>query len=128
MAFMEFDKGNYYSRIWFIGGPNDSFDVLMALWRKLPDGPWELKYRFRSKRDDEAFSEADEKSFWSAKFPPGTTEAEAVRKASPVLQKLKAMTCLSVDCTTVESDDPLVIVALMRDKPYFNMKFEETPS
>lgn len=128
MAFLEFERGNYYSRIWFLGGPDDSFDVLMTLMRRLPDGAWQLKYRYRGKRDNLTFDSTDEKSFWAVTLPATMSEAEAVRKVSPVLQKLKVMTRLPCDVTTIESDDPHLIVHLLRGKPFFHMKFEEEPS
>jgi hypothetical protein len=103
-------------------------DVLMALTRKLPDGEWKLEYRFRYYRDDEAFDSADEKSRWTATFPEKLEESEVVRRVSPVLQKLKAMTRMEVDVTTIESDEPELVVHLMRQKPHFHMKYEEKTS
>lgn len=125
MAFLEFARGNYYSRLWFLGGPSDAIDVLMALSRTLPDGDWTLKYRIRRKVDEKTFGSEDTKTFWSATFPAGMTEAEAVRKVGPVLQKLRAMTRLPVDVTTIESDDPALIVHLLQGKSFMHVKYEK---
>ena len=128
MAFLDFARGNYYSRIWFLGGPSDSTDVLMTMMRKLPDGLWQLKYRFRTKNDNGVFDSSDDKSFWSATFPTTLTEAEVVEKVSPLLQQLVDVTGLPVDATMIESDEPAVIIELMRGKPFFHMQFEKVKS
>lgn len=127
-GFLEIERGNFISRVWFLSAPGASYDVLMTLTRRLPDGGWLLKYRFRHYRDDEAFESADEKSFWSAQLPAETTEAEALGKLAHVLDNLKAMTGLDCDVTTIGSDDPALVLHLLRDKPYVRFRREELES
>lgn len=122
------EKGNYISRIWFFYKDGVMRDVLMALTRKLPDGDWKLAYRFRYYRDEEAFDSSDEKSVWTAMFPMKLSEAEAVRKVSSVLQKLKVLTRMDFDVTVIESDEPALVTHLMKQKAYFHMRYEEVKS
>ncbi len=127
-SFILLKPGNYISRIWFFHKNNAEFDVMMALTRKLPNDDWILKYRFRYYRDNKAFDSDDKKSFWSATFPQKMTEAEAVRKVGPVVQKLKAMTRLDFDIIIAESDNPEIVIALMQKSPFFFMQYEEKKS
>ncbi len=122
------EKGNYISRIWFLYKDGATFDVMMVLTRQLPVGPWELKYRFRYYRDNQAFDSKDEKSLWTATFDQKISESEAIRKVAPVLAMLKETTEMNVDVTVIESDDPLVARREMSKKPYFHMRREERSS
>lgn len=126
--FLQLERGNYISRLWFFYRDGVDFDVLMALTRRLPDGDWLLKYRFRYYRDDKAFDSKDEKSFWTATFSEKLDEAAAVRKVSPIIQKLKVMTRLDFDVLTIESDDPKLALHLMRQKNFMHMKIQEMSS
>lgn len=127
-AFILIEKGNYLSRVWFMSKDGASYDVLMQLGRRLPDGDWVLQYRFRHYRDERAFDSVDERSYWTATFPAGISEAEAVRRVSPVIQKLKAMTRLDVQVASIESDEPRVVLHQLKQLRGMHMKVEERPS
>lgn len=128
-TFIEIERGNYISRIWFFHQDGVPRDVLMVLSRRLPDGDWTLKYRFRYHEDDRAHDSADRFSYWGGTFSAGLSEAEAVRKVGSVLSMLKAKTRLRhCDVTVIESDNPQVFFALMKGKPYSHIRFEEIPS
>ena len=120
--FIDIREGNYISRIWLFGKRGATFDVLMVLRRELPNGDWELAYRFRYYRDGEAFDSADEKSFWTATFPQKFDVSGAIRAVSPVLSKLRAMTGFDVEVLIVESDRPKVVIDRMSRSKSVHMK------
>lgn len=126
--FLQIEKGNYISRIWFFSKDGADFDVLMVLGRRLPEGDWKLDYRFRYYRDDEAFDSKDEKSIWSATFPEKLSESEAVRKTAPVVRKLKAMTRMECEVLTIESDEPAVVIHHLRRCSFAHLEHGVEPA
>lgn len=128
MAIIELGNGTYLSRVWFLGG-NPEADVIVAVLRPVPGGPWELRYRFRYYRDDVAFDSADEKSSYVATIDWAMPETEVVAKARELVRKMAALAPKGgfpeVDEVVVESDDPRVFYAQIKDKPWVHVKVKE---
>jgi hypothetical protein len=82
---IEIREGRYFSRIWFIEGK--TCDWLGALWRDLPDGQWNLTYRFRydNPRVDDPTGGADEKRGYHVRFHGMKTEPEVLADAKFIL-------------------------------------------
>ena len=131
MAF-EIAKGNYISRIWFLADPRGGggMDVFAHLWRRLPEGPWTLEYRFRYYEDDRAHDSKDRKSGYRGTFNDPLSEAQVIKKVEVALRTILEFLPegFAMDATVVETDEPEVVTRLLAQKPYMHIKFEELTS
>ena len=121
------EKGNYISRIYFFYSPLEPMNVLVLLWRKLPNGNWTLNYRFRYYNDDKIHDSQDIKNRYTAEFPESNnlSENQILEKVQLIIDGFKTEVLLDkfkLDITEISSDDPTLILHLMQQKPYFHSK------
>ena len=78
-AVLSIRENRYFSRIWFIEG--EGSDWLGGLWRDLPDGDWNLTYRWRydNPEVDDPTGTEDEKNEYHIVYPATFTEEEVLR-------------------------------------------------
>lgn len=126
MELLLFQRGLYYSRVWFLFSPEQPRDVLAVLRRELPDGLWRLEYRFRYYNDDKAFDSTDRKNFYSGTYPEHVPEGEIVDKTSEAIGIIASMQGMTVETIVIESDDPTVIHEKLAESPHFKMRMDDS--
>lgn len=138
MATLEMQPGRYFSKVWMLGRPEATVDVLAALWRDLPDGLWTLTYRFRYHVDDKMHGSEDHKSAYRGTFGE---RAEPVLPESEVLPKVERAIVLiaqmlgqqnglppfQVDGVVCGTDDAMEIACKLYEKPWANIEIGAMP-
>lgn len=131
---LEFKKGKYISRAWFLHHPDAGVDVFAWLWRELPQGDWHFSYRFRYYRDDRAHDSSDRKSGYQGAFNEPLSEAQVLERIQPVLGPLSEMLGqqfgtppFEVACCEIGTDDPADAVRLLSLEPWAHLKCEPLP-
>jgi hypothetical protein len=128
---LEFRKGIYISRIWFLHHCDARADVMAQLWRELPHGEWHFDYRFRYYVDNQAHDSADRKSAYKGTFRLEITEAEILTRIGVVLPHLCEVfghqfgtPPWEIDCCEIGTDEPRDVIRLLSLKPWAQLKIE----
>lgn len=121
---LNFRRGLYYSRVFFLCRPPRPMDILGVLRRELPDGEWKLQYRFRYYMDEKAFGSADKKNFYSGVFEKGKSAEEVASLRTEAFGLIAMMEGLDLDVVVIDSDDPEVIRKHIAACPWASMRID----
>lgn len=128
---LEFKKGTYISRIWFLHHCDAGVDVMATLWRELPRGEWHFDYRFRYYQDDRVHNSADRKSGYKGTFVREISEAQVLEKLAVALPALATIMGdqfgtppFEIDCCEIGTDEPREVMRLLSLKPWSHLKHE----
>lgn len=123
MAIFELKEKRFYERIMFFQGP--SMDIMAAAYRDLPDGTWEITWRFRYYNDTKVHDSEDHKSVWRAQLKDLGTQSIEKHVDDWIEVLLIAMGRLGIKLVsnlTPRTDDPDVITDLLARQPWAHLK------
>lgn len=101
-------------------------DVFAHLWRRLPDGPWTLQYRFRYYKDDQAHDSKDHKSGYHGTFDRSLDQSVVLPRVELALRTILEFMPegFILDEIVVETDEPEAIARLLGEKKWLHLRIE----
>jgi len=125
---MELIPGRFISRVFWaelhiLGGP-DVGNMLGWIYRDQGEETWRFEYRFRYYHDDDLTDKSkDRKSFYSGSTKPGQPIADVLTLFRVIFE---AGGSGAYDEVMIDSDDPAVVLARVREQPWAHVTERES--